>query len=196
MERGYIVSEDVAKVRSETVLSDLFSEVTQVKRQAGRFVALCPFHQERTPSVSIDDHQGLYHCFGCGESGDAYTFIEKTKNLDFRGAVEWAADRAGLTIRYEEAAADRENRVHNRKLHEAVGSVAEFYQLQLLEAPEAGPARKYLRQERHWSGEVVRRFGIGWAPSRGTNAVQSLNLPNDVAFESGCRASRQVWAAL
>jgi DNA primase len=186
MERGFIVDEDIARVRAATNLSTLFEEVTPVKRQGTRYVALCPFHSEHTPSMSINDQEGLYYCFGCQASGDAISFIRATKDLDFPEAVEYLADLAGISINYEETDEGRANRTRQRKLHEAIGAVSNWYQQQLLSLsiPTGKPGRDYLRS-RGWNGEIVRRFGIGFAPANGDNAVTALHLPAEIAYESG-----------
>ena len=185
-QRGLIASDDISKVRSSTSLVELFEEVTNVKRQGARFFALCPFHQERTPSLSIDEAQGLWHCFGCQESGDAISFIEKTKHFDFPESVQYLADRAGITISYEESDEAKAKRSLQRKLHDAIGKTSGWYEAQLLESKdaEAAKARSYLKS-RGWNSEITRRFGIGFAPRHGESAVKAARLGSEVAFESG-----------
>ena len=186
MERGFIVDEDIARVRAATNLSTLFEEVTPVKRQGARYVALCPFHSEHTPSMSIDDQEGLYYCFGCQASGDAISFVRATKDLDFPQAVEYLADLAGISISYEETDEGRANRTRQHRLHEAIRTVSDWYQQQLLSTsiPEGKPGRDYLRT-RGWSGDIARRFGVGFAPANGSDAITSLHLPAEIAYEAG-----------
>ena len=94
-----IPDEDVARVRAATDLAALIGEHTALKRVGTRFVGLCPFHGERTPSFSVNAEEGLYYCFGCQVSGDAITFVRAMEGCDFVEAVERLAGRAGITIR-------------------------------------------------------------------------------------------------
>ncbi len=93
-----IPDEDVARVRAVTDIVALVGEHAALKRQGQRFVGLCPFHSEKTPSFSVNAEAGLYHCFGCDASGDAISFVRATEHLDFVDAVRRLADRAGITI--------------------------------------------------------------------------------------------------
>ena len=90
--------EEIDQVRDRTDLVELASEVTKVRRSGRSVMAVCPFHQEKTPSLSIDAARGLYLCFGCGKSGDVFRWVQVTHALDFREAVEFLARRAGNEI--------------------------------------------------------------------------------------------------
>ncbi len=102
-----IPDEDVARVRAATDIVALVGEHAALKRQGQRFVGLCPFHSEKTPSFSVNAEAGLYHCFGCQASGDAISFVRAMEHLDFVDAVRRLADRAGITI-HEDAGSTRE----------------------------------------------------------------------------------------
>src|SRR5215475_9592275 len=121
-----IVDEDVARVRESTDIVALASEHIALKRVGRRFQGLCPFHQEKTPSFSINPELGVFHCFGCGKSGDAITFIREVEHLDFPEAVERLAARAGITLRYDDASFSAE-RKRKQRLHDAVGAAIAFY---------------------------------------------------------------------
>ncbi|NIT94410.1 MAG: DNA primase, partial [Actinobacteria bacterium] len=90
--------DDIDKVRERTDLAELAAEVTKVKRSGRSVMAVCPFHNEKTPSLSIDPARGLYHCFGCGKSGDVFSWVEETQGVDFVGALELLARRAGVML--------------------------------------------------------------------------------------------------
>src|SRR5688572_23953552 len=90
--------EDIDRVRQATNLVELVGAVTKVKRSGRSHMAICPFHQEKSPSMSIDPGRGLYHCFGCQKGGDVFTFLEETQGLDFNEAVEELARRAGIPL--------------------------------------------------------------------------------------------------
>jgi DNA primase len=159
-----ILDEDVARVREATELVAVASEHMALKRVGRRYQGLCPFHSEKTPSFTVNPELGLYHCFGCGVGGDAIRFVREVEHLDFVGAVERLAGRAGITLRYDDAAVSRDRQRRDRLVEAMAAAVARYHQL-LLEAPEAGLARRYLRS-RGFDGDVVRRFQLGWAPDR------------------------------
>lgn len=157
-----ILDEDVARVRDATDLVALAGEHLALKRVGRRFVGLCPFHTEKSPSFTINPELGVYYCFGCQARGDAITFVREVEHLDFVDAVERLAARAGITLRYDDAAFSKD-RARKQRLHDAVRSAIAFYQQLLLEAPEAGVARRYLRS-RGFDGDAARRFSLGYAP--------------------------------
>lgn len=157
-----ILDEDVARVRDATDLVALAGEHLALKRVGRRFVGLCPFHTEKSPSFTINPELGVYYCFGCQARGDAITFVREVEHLDFVEAVERLAARAGITLRYDDAAFSKD-RARKQRLHDAVRSAIDFYHRMLLEAPEAGVARKYLRS-RGFDGDAARRFSLGFAP--------------------------------
>lgn len=157
-----ILDEDIARVREATDIVGLISERLALKRVGRRFVGLCPFHTEKTPSFSVNADLGLYHCFSCQESGDAITFVRKLDGLDFVEAVERLASRAGIQLRYDSAAAGKD-RQRRERLTAAVQEAVDFYHRILLEDPRGGRARGYLRS-RGFDGDAARRFVLGWAP--------------------------------
>ena len=157
-----ILDEDVARVRDATDLVALASEHLAVKRVGSRFVGLCPFHSEKTPSFSINPEIGRYYCFGCQASGDAITFVREVEHLDFVDAVERLASRAGITLRYDDKAVARD-RTKKQRLTEVVAAAIGFYHRLLLDGDEGGHARRYLRS-RGFDGDAARRFELGWSP--------------------------------
>jgi DNA primase len=157
-----ILDEDVARIREATDLVALAGEHLALKRVGRRFQGLCPFHTEKSPSFSINPELGLFYCFGCHKRGDAITFVREVEHLDFVEAVERLAARAGITLRYDDVSFSKE-RKRKQRLHEAVGAAIDLYHRLLLEAPEGGGARRYLRA-RGFDGDAVRRFRLGYAP--------------------------------
>src|SRR3954454_14508060 len=128
-------------------------------------VGLCPLHDERTPSFGIDPVKKVYHCFGCGEGGDVFKWVEMVEGLDFGSALESLADRFGVQLEREaedpQAAAKRERR---ERLLEALERTATFYVRYLWESDEARAAREYLLGRGLEEG-VLREFRVGYAPS-------------------------------
>ena len=178
-----IVDEDVARVRAETDFVAVASEHIALKRTGRRWVGLCPFHAEKTPSFSVNAEEGLYYCFGCQASGDVITFVREMEHLDFVGAVESLAARAGIQLRYDEAAGSERRR--HRYLQEAMEKAVDFYHQQLLAGPASAAARRYLREVRGYDGDVVRQFRIGWAPDEWDALARTLGLPDDVLRDTG-----------
>jgi DNA primase len=179
-----IPDEDVARVRSATDLVALIGEQTALKRVGRRFVGLCPFHAERTGSFSVNAEEGLYYCFGCQASGDAISFVRATEGVDFVEAVERLANRAGITISYDDSRDRGEDRQRRRELLAAMTTAVEYYHERLLSHPDAGRARQYLRS-RGYDGETVRKFRLGYAPAGFDELVRALKLPGAVMREAG-----------
>jgi len=151
---------DIDRVREATDLVELISEVTKVKRSGRSFMAVCPFHEEKTPSMSVDQARGLYHCFGCGKGGDVFSFVQETQGIDFGDSLEMLARRAGITLVRD--AADAKRRGRRGAAVEAILKAIEVYHERLKKAPEAGPARAYLRN-RGYDLAVIDEWKIGFA---------------------------------
>jgi DNA primase len=151
---------DIDRVREATDLVELISEVTKVKRSGRSFMAVCPFHEEKTPSMSVDRVRGLYNCFGCGKHGDIFTFVQETQGLDFPEALEALARRAGITLAREPA--DARMRGRRGAAIEAIRKAIDVYHDRLKKAPEAGPARAYLRH-RGYDVAVIDEWRMGFA---------------------------------
>lgn len=178
-----IVDEDIVRVRENTDIVAVITQYTQLKRVGRRFSGLCPFHGEKTPSFSVNAEEGFYYCFGCQVKGDAITFVREKEQLDFVAAVEWLANKASITLRYTDAN-EGESRKRRSKLHDAIQTAVEWYHDRLLTAPDAGPARAYLR-DRGFTGELVREFKMGWAPDDWDALSNSLRLSNQDLIDSG-----------
>ncbi len=177
-----IPDEDVARVRAATDIVALIGEHAALKRQGRRWVGLCPFHGEKTPSFSVNADEGLYYCFGCHATGDAISFVRAIEHLDFVDAVRRLADKAGITIR-EDAGTGRDSQ-RRKVLFDAMEQATEWYHQRLLVGADAGQARDYLRS-RGYDGEVVRRFRLGWAPDAWDELCTGLRLTKEVAETAG-----------
>lgn len=157
--------DDIDRVRAATNLVDLVAGVTTVKRQGRAHVAVCPFHQEKSASLSLDPARGLYHCFGCGKGGDVFTFIQDTQGLDFNESLELLARQAGIHLEVDPGAAQQ--RGERDQMVEAVRHAADFYHRTLKNDPDAGQARAYLRSRGIDVG-TVDEYRIGFAPEGDT----------------------------
>ncbi|HEX6228481.1 MAG TPA: DNA primase [Solirubrobacterales bacterium] len=160
-----ISTESLERVKQAADIVEVVSAHTDLRRQGSRWVGLCPFHEERTPSFSVDAQEGLYHCFGCGVGGDTIKFVEEKEGLGFAEAVELLAERYGVELEREREDPEAEaRRARRRRLGELLDRTAGFYASYLWESEEAGRARAYLA-ERGLGEEVLRDFGVGYAPS-------------------------------
>jgi DNA primase len=178
-----ISDDDIAKVRDATDFVAIASEHLQLTRAGNRFKGLCPFHSEKSPSFTINPEKRLYYCFGCQAKGDVIRFVMELEHLDFAGAVEKLAAKAGVSIRYDSEATGRD-RKRREKLRTAMDEAVEWYHQQLLTSPGAGKARGYLKS-RGYDGEAVRAFRLGWAPDGWDTLNKALRLPTDIAKDTG-----------
>lgn len=188
-----ITDETIAEVRAKADIVKVASQFMQLKPSGRRYSALCPFHGEKTPSFSINAQEGLYHCFGCGVSGDTITLVRELQHLDFVEAIEWLAGQSGVTVRYTEQG-QGEHRQRKARLTGALEKAVDWYHERLLHGRDAGAARAYLRQ-RGFDGESVRRYRLGWAPDDWDLLCRHLDLPDKVLVDTGLgfvnRARRQ-----
>lgn len=174
--------EEVARVRAATDIVALIGERTGLKRSGRRFSGLCPFHEEKTPSFSVNAEEGVYYCFGCSASGDAITFVRETQHVDFVDAVRQLADRAGIRIT-EDASVTAENR-KRAPLYSVMASAVEWYHERLVSSPDAGLARDYLRS-RGYGSEIVRQFRLGWAPDEWDALARNMAAERKLLSECG-----------
>lgn len=162
---GRISDRDIAAIREGARIEDVVGDYVQLRRAgADSLKGLCPFHNEKSPSFHVRPNHGHFHCFGCGEGGDVYAFIQKIEHVSFVEAVELLADRIGHTISYTGAATSvQRDRGSRSRLLAANAAAAAFY-AQALQSDEAAPARQYLT-ERSFDAAAARKFGCGFAPS-------------------------------
>ena len=155
----------VERVKDAVDMVELVGARTDLRRVGTRHVGLCPFHDERTPSFSVNAEHGLYHCFGCGASGDAISFVRETDGLDFAEAIEHLAERYGVALeREEEDERAEEARRRRERLMRLLDRTATFYARYLWESAEAKAARDHLAG-RGLGEETLRAFRVGYAPS-------------------------------
>jgi DNA primase len=175
-----IPEETIKAVLDSTDIVDVIGGYFPLKRAGSAFVCNCPFHNEKTPSFNVNPGKQFYHCFGCGESGDAISFVKKYENLPFQEAVKKLADRAGISI--IEAAFDplAEKRQRNRsRLIQLHNESAKFMHQMLRKSPQAAHAREYLKN-RGFNAEMAERWLIGWMPD---NSALFLNWAREKGFK-------------
>ncbi len=162
---GLIRRSDIDEVRSRTNIADIVGDYVSLKSAGGGSMkGLCPFHEERSPSFHVRPQVGFYHCFGCGEGGDVFTFLQKMDHVSFAEAVERMAARLGYELHYEDGGAAPDH--GNRARILAANKAAEDFFIAQLTTPEAEPGRVFLGQ-RGFDAGAAQRFGVGFAPRGG-----------------------------
>ncbi|MGH2763146.1 MAG: DNA primase, partial [Thermoleophilaceae bacterium] len=157
--------DSIDRLRDAIDMVDLVSAKTDLRRVGSRWSGLCPFHDERTPSFSVNAAEKLFYCFGCQAKGDAIGFVEQSEGVDFPEAVELLADRYGVQLEREQDDPRAEERRRRRgRLLALLDRAASFYSAYLFDSTEARRAREYLA-ERGLSEEILREFRIGYSPS-------------------------------
>jgi len=169
---GKISARDIEEIKSRINIADVISEYVALKpASVGSLKGLCPFHDEKSPSFNVRPAQGFYHCFGCGEGGDVYKFLQQLDKISFTEAVEKCAARVGFAITYEEGGAS-ENQGQKARILEANNAAAKFYQSQLI-TDDAVPGRDFLKG-RGFDKAAAELFGVGFAPKGWSNLTDHL----------------------
>ena len=178
---GRIAQGDVEEVKARTNIADIIGERVALKPAGvGSLKGLCPFHDERSPSFNVRPQAGFYHCFGCGESGDVYSFLRKMDHLSFQEAVERLAGRIGYALHYEDGGAAPEKSGRTR-LYAANAAAAEFFRAQLT-GSEAEIGRRFLG-ERGFDAGAAAHFGVGYAPQSWDALITALTAQGFTAEE-------------
>ena len=161
---GTIPSETIEQIAAANDIVEVIGSYFPLKRAGANFKALCPFHQEKTPSFMISPSRQTFHCFGCGAGGSVFRFVMDYEHTDFPSAVRKLAGRAGITVVEKRGAADEDRRYEARrtllKLH---ADAAEWFHENLLKRDLGEPARKYLKQ-RGITAEIAKNWQLGYAP--------------------------------
>jgi DNA primase len=168
----------VARIREASVretvdaadMVEVVSARTQLRRSGARWTGLCPFHDEKTPSFSVNPADKLFYCFGCGKGGDVISFVRETEQLDFAQAVEWLAERYRVTLEYEESSPEQDAaRGRRERLLSLLEQATAFYERWLWDSPRGEAARAYLAS-RGLGEQVCREYRLGLAPGGATLA--------------------------
>jgi DNA primase len=153
----------IEEVKAAADMVAVVSARTQLRKVGGRYTGRCPFHQERTPSFSVNAADKLYYCFGCGAKGDLITFVRETEQLDFAGAIEWLADRFNVRLEYEEASPQQDAwRRRRERLLSLLDAAASFYERYLWESQAGSLARDYLAG-RGFGEQICHEYRLGLA---------------------------------
>lgn len=164
--RGRIAEDKIQEIRERVDIVEVVSSYLPLKRSGANHQGLCPFHSEKTPSFNVNAPRQIFHCFGCGVGGNVFSFLMRMEGLSFPEAVRRMGERVGIEVADQELTPAEERRREETERLARINEVAcEFYQRILLEEPEGGAARRYLRA-RGYDGEIARQFRLGYAPER------------------------------
>lgn len=188
---GLIRHSDVEEVKARTNIADIVGDYVSLKSAGvGSLKGLCPFHDERSPSFHVRPQVGFYHCFGCSESGDVYSFLQKMDHVSFAEAVELLAARLGYQLHYEEGGAPSAEHGGRARVLAANTAAEEFFTARLA-SPEAEVGRRFLG-ERGFDAAAAARFGVGFAPKSWdelTKHLRSRGFTPDEITASGLVSS-------
>lgn len=178
---GYYQSDFLEQVRYASDIVSLISEDTVLKGQGDRFMGLCPFpeHNEKTPSFSVSGSKQLYHCFGCQNAGNIFTYLQKQRGMSFFESVEYLARKAGIAL--PQTTSTRQAR-WNPGFFDLSEKICKFYEQQLIKSPLNHPIRNYLKK-RGWTEELIKSFRLGYAP-KGNALLSFLNSPKEKKLAS------------
>lgn len=171
---GFISTSNLEQIRAASDIVDVIGSHLQLKRAGGSFVALCPFHKEKTPSFHVNPQRQTFHCFGCHKGGDVFTFIKEYENVDFTEAVRRLAERANIPLEYDQMPGQAQARDLKDALLSLHEQVAQRWQQVLASDRSAQVARDYLLR-RGVSAEAVKLFRLGYAPDQWEDTVNWLN---------------------
>lgn len=161
------------EVKAAADIVEVISDYVKLKRSGSGFIGLCPYHNEKTPSFSVNPSLGIYKCFGCGESGDVFQFVMDQEGIGFTEAVRQLAARYGVFIPEEEHTIEQTESYQLKEgIYHALKFAGVFFYRNLVENPEAQKAMKYLT-ERGYNLELIKRFGLGYSPASGMELYNS-----------------------
>src|SRR5437773_2589378 len=167
---GLFSSATLEQVRAASDIVDVIGSYLPLKRAGANFVALCPFHKEKTPSFNVNPHRQIFHCFGCHKGGDVFTFLREYENISFPEAVHRLAERARIPLEFEKDPARQKNRFLKDTLLQIHEQITQRWQAALANAGAGQIARDYLAK-RGVSAEAVKLFRLGCAPDSWDDTV-------------------------
>lgn len=157
----------VAEIKDRLSIQEIVAPYVKLTRTGKSLKGLCPFHKEKTPSFHVSAERGTWHCFGCGEGGDGFSFIEKVEGVDFKGALKILAEKAGVPIEYSQAAGEDASK--KERLRELMSRASEWYAKNLPQSPAEAYAKS-----RGLTDESVRAWRLGYAPAAWRSLLEAM----------------------
>ena len=168
----YIPDEKVEEVRAASDIVDVVSDYVRLKKRGSKFVGLCPFHNEKTPSFNVDPKGNLFYCFGCQKGGDTFSFVRDVEHVGFPEAVRMLAERAGIALPEEQEQDEASSEAE--QAYYALRFAARFFYRQLTQSEEGKKGLDYLRA-RGFTPKTIKHFGLGYAPDRWDALLQAAD---------------------
>jgi DNA primase len=172
------------EIKSKLDIVDVIQEYVPLKAAGINFKANCPFHNEKSPSFMVSRQRQSWHCFGCGEGGDIFTFIEKQEGLEFREALRLLATKAGVQIKTESP----QVRSERETIARCFASSVQYWKTQLIENSQAEPALKYVKEKRNINDESIKNWHLGFALNSWdglVNYLASVGFKEDIMIKAG-----------
>lgn len=174
------------EIEQRSNITDIIGSYVSLQKAGSNFRGLCPFHSEKTPSFTVYPSSNSFYCFGCGAGGGVFSFVMKVENLDFAGAAEHLANRAGIRIpQYHDDYDDKT--ISRKRVYEINLAAAKYFRLCLFDQRLGADAMRYLVEKRNLSGAVIKHFGLGYAPDSFSdfgNYMRSLGYTDDELKQS------------
>jgi len=169
-----ISARTVQQVKDVVRIEEVLGDFVALKRKGPRYLGLCPFHNEKTPSFNVSPNLGIYKCFGCGESGDAISFLQKQEHLSFTEAIRWLAKRYNIEVEEEESTPEQQQEQSEREALAVVQQWAMQWSMEQLWDTEEGKriGLAYFH-ERGFRDDIIRRFQLGYVPEKGDAFAQA-----------------------
>jgi len=175
VERGFIAEDVIARIRDRADIVEIIGAHLSLSKAGQHHKGLCPFHAEKTPSFTVSSSRQMFHCFGCGEGGNVFTFLMKIEGASFPTVVRALGEKLGIRVDAEPASpASKQRAEQSERLLALHCAAADFFHRTLLSDPAAEPARAYLRN-RGITAETIERFGIGYAPQAWEGVLKALS---------------------
>jgi DNA primase len=185
---GFIPDDKIADVRNAANIADVISDYVALKKAGKNLVGLCPFHADKAPSFTVSEEKQIFHCFGCGQGGNVFSFLMMYHNLSFPEAVRSLAKRYGIEIPTRHMSPGQRRQLEEKeRLLEINQQAAQYFKKALVDDPLGRSAQEYLKR-RQMVPEVVDRFGLGYAPKGWRNLVRffsSKGIPLDAVEKAG-----------
>lgn len=175
------------EIRDTADIVEVVGDYVRLKKSGSGFVGLCPFHDEKTPSFHVTPRLGIYKCFGCGASGDVFSFIMEMEGVGFPEALQSLADRYGIDLPQETQSEEAEEETRRREgIYHALKYAGLYFHRQLHENKEASAAKDYL-EKRGYDEKTIRKFGLGYAPANGSSFLKAAvaeGIKEEYLFEA------------
>ncbi len=159
-----VPSQIIEEIRSRCDIVEVIGSYLPLKQRGGSYYAICPFHNEKTPSFAVNPAKQIFHCFGCGVGGDVFSFVARHQDLSFYEAIKVLADRCGVGLSHKQQSSQELHRLKEREQFFAINKLAANYYQQLLNDQPGAAAREYLAH-RGVSNQCIEKFGLGYAPA-------------------------------